>query len=126
VETFAMNAPLSRVMELIPVTTQTVFPVTDKDGNYCALFSLNQVRRVLYEKEFGRFAIVADIAVQTVEPLRLDTDVSTVLVDFARMDFEELPVVDSGSQKKIIGLLRRQDVIAAYNKKLSEVQTCQT
>ena len=120
--TFAMDTPLAKVMELIPVTTQTVFPVLDGVGNYTALFSLNQIRRVIYEKEFGKFAIVADIAMQNVEPLRLDTDLSSVLMDFARLEYEELPVVNGSMAKHILGLLRRQDVIAAYNNRLSNLQ----
>lgn len=120
--TFAMDTPLAKVMESIPVTTQTVFPVMDTNANYCALFSLNQIRRVLYEKEFGQFAIVADVATQNVEPLRLDTDLSTVMVAFAQQDYEELPIVNSGSGGRVIGLLRRRDVIAAYNGRLAEVR----
>jgi CIC family chloride channel protein len=117
-----MDTPLTKVMESIPVTTQTVFPVLDKDGNYYALFSLNQIRRVLYEKEFGQFAIVADIAVQNVEPLRLDSDLSTVMASFAPVEFDELPVVN-GEPREILGLLRRQDLLAAYNARLAAMQS---
>ncbi len=124
--TFTLDTPLAKVTESIPVTTQTVFPVLDKDGNYCTLFSLNQIRRVIYEKAFGQFAIVADIAAQSVEPLRLDTDLSTVMVDFAQLEYEELPVVNSATSQHLIGLLRRQDVIAAYNTRLAEVQSGKT
>jgi CIC family chloride channel protein len=120
--TFFMDTPLTKVMESIPVTTQTVFPVLDKDGNYYALFSLNQIRRVLYEKEFGQFAIVADIAVQNVEPLRLDSDLSTVMASFAPVEFDELPVVN-GEPREILGLLRRQDLLAAYNARLAAMQS---
>ncbi len=123
VVTFSPDTPLSKVMESIPVTTQTVFPVLDKEGNYAGLFSLNQIRRVIYEKEFGAFAIVGDVAVQGVKPLHPDTDLSTVLVSFAQLDYEELPVVNSETSRKVVGLLRRRDVLAAYNTRLSEMQT---
>ena len=120
--TFALESPLAKVMESIPVTTQTVFPVLDNDGNYCGLFSLNQIRRVLYEKEFGEFAIVEDVAVQSVEPVYLDTDLSTVMVGFAQVEYDELPIVDAES-RKVIGLLRRQDLLAAYNARLADMQS---
>jgi CIC family chloride channel protein len=122
VVTFSPETPLSKVMESIPVTTQTVFPVLDKEGNYAGLFSLNQIRRVIYEKEFGAFAIVGDIAVQSVEPLHPDTDLSTVLVSFAQLDYEELPVVNFETSRKVVGLIRRRDVLAAYNARLAEMQ----
>jgi CIC family chloride channel protein len=122
VVTFLPETPLTKVMESIPVTTQSVFPVLDKEGNYVGLFSLNQIRRVLYEKEFGTFAIVSDILAQNAEPLRPDTDLSTVLVSFAQLDYEELPVVNSETSMKVVGLLRRRDVMAAYNARLAEMQ----
>ncbi|MFB3890525.1 MAG: chloride channel protein [Phycisphaerae bacterium] len=121
--TFTMGTPLAKVMEMIPVTTQTTFPVLDKDGNYCGLFTLNQIRRVIYEREFDKFAIVADVAMHDVEPLRLDTDLSTAMVSFARLEYEELPVLNSETSRHIIGMLGRHDVIAAYNRRLSEMQS---
>ena len=88
-------------------------PRTGQGGKLSGLFSLNQIRRVIYEKEFGQFAIVADIMVQGIEPLRPDTDLSAVLVRFAELDYEELPIVNSTTSAKVVGLLRRQDVITA-------------
>ena len=80
--TFPFDAPLTRVTDSIPTTTQTVFPVLDKAGKYFGLLHLNQIRRIIYEKEVGQLVIVEDIAVENVEPLRLDTDLSTVMTTF--------------------------------------------
>ena len=96
---FPFNTHLTEVLHLIPDTTQTVFPVLDKEGNYYGMFSLNQIRRSIYEKEVGQLVIVEDIAVQSVEPLDLDTDLSTVMASFARFEYDELPVVDGESGK---------------------------
>jgi CBS domain-containing protein len=93
----------------------------DKAGKYFGLLHLNQIRRIIYEKEVGRLVIVEDIAVENIEPLRLDTDLSTVMTRFAQLDYPELPVVDADSGK-VLGLLRRQDLLAAYNVRLAEMQ----
>jgi CIC family chloride channel protein len=118
---FPFDAPLTRVTDSIPVTTQTVFPVLDREGRYRGLIHLNQIRRVIYEKEVGQLVIVEDIAVENVEPLRLDSDLSSVITLFAQLEYGELPVVDAES-RKVLGLLRRQDLLAAYNARLSEMQ----
>jgi CIC family chloride channel protein len=118
---FPFDAPLTRVTDAIPVTTQTVFPVLDKEGKYYGLIHLNQIRRVIYEKEVRQLVIVEDIAVENIEPLRLDTDLSSVVTMFAQLDYAELPVVDADSGK-VLGLLRRQELLAAYNARLSEMQ----
>jgi len=119
---FPFDAPLTRVTEVIPVTTQTVFPVLDKAGKYFGLLHLNQIRRVIYEKVVGRLVIVEDIAVENVEPLHLDTDLSSVMTMFAQLEYPELPVVDADSGK-VLGLLRRQDLLAAYNARLAQMQS---
>ena len=85
------------------------------------MFSLNQIRRLIYEKEVGQLVIVEDIAVQSVEPLRLDSDLSTVVSSFAQLEYDELPVVDAES-KKVLGLLRQQDLLAIYNARLADMQ----
>ncbi len=85
------------------------------------MLHLNQIRRVIYEKEIGQLVIVEDIAVENIEPLRLDTDLSNVITMFAQKDYPELPVVDADSGK-VLGLLRRQELLAAYNAKLAEMQ----
>ncbi len=121
VMTFPFDAPLTRVTASIPLTTQTVFPVLDKEGKYHGLIHLNQIRRVIYEKELGQLVIVEDISVENIEPLRVDTDLSYVITMFAQKDYPELPVVDADSGK-VLGLLRRQELLAAYNTKLAEMQ----
>jgi len=85
------------------------------------LIHLNQIRRVIYEKEVRQLVIVEDIAVENVDPLRLDTDLSVVITCFAQLEYGELPVVDAES-RKVLGLLRRQDLLAAYNARLATMQ----
>jgi CIC family chloride channel protein len=120
VVTFRRDTRLSQVMAMIPETTQTVFPVVNQDGSYHGLFSLGQIRRVIYERQIGEFAIVDDIVTQGVEPLHPDSDLSVVMSDFA-LEYEELPVVDAKAGT-LLGLLRRQDVMSAYNERLAELQ----
>ena len=123
VTTVPASTPLSKVMELIPATTQTVFPVVDAQGNYQGLFSLSLIRRYLYENQFAGVILAQEIATASVEPLRLDTDLSTAMVQFAQLDYEELPILDSGASRKVIGTLRRQEILAAYNSRLAEMQS---
>ncbi len=116
---FHPETPLVKVMEAIPTTRQTAFPVLDKERKYSGLFSLNQIRRLIYQKEFSAFAIVSDVAAQSVEPLHTDTELPAAMVQFAAQEYEELPIVSSDSRQEVLGLLKRKDVIAAYNHYLS-------
>jgi len=119
---FPPDAPLSKVMEAIPLTSQTVFPVLGADGRYCGLVGLNQVRRVIYENDLGALAVVGDVMEQGVRHFRLETDLSVVMAEFARSEYDELPVVDEESGR-VLGLLRRREVLAAYDARLARLRS---
>lgn len=117
------DTPLREVVTLITGTKQSSFPVVDEDGRYRGLFSLNDVRQHLYDSPIGDLAVADDLAVAAGEPLVLDTDLGDTIGRFAELPFEELPVVDAGHPEYVIAMLRRQDVISAYNARLLEVRT---
>jgi len=45
-------------------------------------------------------------------------NLNTAIEKFTTKDIGELPVVDFHNQRKVIGMLKRGDVMAAYNKAL--------
>ena len=122
---FASDTPLTEVMAVLPTTTQTIFPILDAAGGYAGFFGLNEIRRLIYNKDVGQLILVADIARQQVDPLHLDSDLSTVIASFAQLEYDELPVVDTDSMK-VLGLLRRQDLLTTYNARLTEMQSAQS
>lgn len=117
--TVPATTSLLAITELIPRTTQTVFPVTDECGRFCGIFDLSDVRRFLYKQQMGQVIIAQDILVNYVAPLRLDSDLSAVMGQFAKVKYDELPVVGpDGSQ--VIGMLRRGEVLSAYHERLPQ------
>jgi predicted transcriptional regulator len=47
-------------------------------------------------------------------------DLSSAIGRFAFESYEELPVIDADAPQKVLGLLRRQDLLATYNVRLLE------
>lgn len=123
--TIPAGMPLSEVVRLITGTHQTCFPVVDEAGRYYGLFSLNDVRQFLYESDVGELAVAHDLATAGVEPLAGETDLGSAIGRFAAERFDELPVIDAAAPGKIIAMLRRQDVIAAYNAGLLKLRTAE-
>jgi CIC family chloride channel protein len=117
----APGTTFESVMQLVPKTTQQVFPVVDNDGRFCGLLDLDDIRQFLYKAEMGQVVIVEDIMTERVEPLRLDTDLSSVMARFARSRYEELPIVDA--EAKVIGLLSLQDIVTAYDRQLAKLRS---
>jgi CIC family chloride channel protein len=47
-----------------------------------------------------------------------DDDLNTALRRFTRLNIDELPVVAANEGFRLLGMLRRKDVIAKYNEEL--------
>ncbi len=56
-------------------------------------------------------------SIVTVTP---EEDLNTALRKFTALNLDELPVVDSEDPGKLVGMLRRKESIAAYNRRLME------
>lgn len=115
-----LGMPLTEVARLIPTTRQASFPVVDNAGAYYGLIGMNDIRQFLYEADAGSLAVAQDLAMPGVEPLTLQMDLSSAIGRFAFESYEELPVVDADAPVKVLGLLRRQDLLATYNARLLE------
>lgn len=120
--TVPLNMPMGEVVRLITGTKQTAFPVVDAEGHYYGLFGLNDVRQFLYDSDLGDLAVAHDLASPEAEAIPVDTDLGSAIERFATSPFEELPVVDPDDEKRVIGMLRRHDVIATYNARLMAIR----
>lgn len=117
-----LDMALNDVVHLIADTRQSVFPVVDADGHLRGIFSVNDIRQFLYDPTVGEVAIAQDLARGDIQPLGLDASLSLAMERFGRIGYEELPVVDPDDQRKVVGILRQRDVIAAYNARLISVR----
>ena len=117
-EKVPLDMPLREMSKLLTDTRQTCFPVVDGSGNYFGLFSLNDIRQFLYDSPVADLAVAADLANTGSEPLTLQLDLSSAINRFTDGNYEELPVVDAGRPLTVVGLLRRQDLIATYSMQL--------
>jgi len=120
--TVPIDMPLNDVVHMLTDNRQAAFPVLDHAMRYYGLFSLNDVRRFLYDSDIGDIAVAHDLA-QDIQPLLLTTDLSEAMGRFAQSAYEELPVAEKADADEIVGILRRVDVIAAYNARLLETRT---
>jgi len=120
--TASLDMPLRDMGRLITDTRQTTFPVVDDQGKYCGLFGINDIRQILYDPQLADLAVAQDLATIDVGPLTLQMNFNDAITRFAEERFEELPVMDAQDPNKVLGLLRRQDVIAAYSTRLMEAK----
>ena len=120
--TVPLDMSLHDVVHMITGTLQSCFPVVDDSGRYHGMFSLNDIRQFLYDTDVGHVAVAQDLAVTDSQPLTLATDLGAAMRRFAVSVHEELPVMDPDEPNTVVGILRRQDVIVAYNARLAAMR----
>ena len=91
------------------------FPVIDDTGKMTGIVSLQDVKTVLHDEKLRQHATVGSVCARNVVFLTPDDNLYTAMTLFDRRGFDEIPVVESAEAKWVVGMLKRRDVIAAYN-----------
>jgi CIC family chloride channel protein len=94
----------------------------DKDGRFVGIFSTDDVRSYLYDEVIWQVANARDVMTSRVLSVTPEDDLGTALRRFTELNLDELPVLDSQEPTRLLGMLRRKDVIARYNKLMAEHQ----
>lgn len=119
VTTIPENAPFKRIMELITTSRDSYFPVVDGEGGLSGIISIQNVREILLDSaELADIVVAKEIATENVITVTEDANLNEAMERFAMKDIEQLPVVKAGDPRRIVGMLRRTDVLAAYKKEV--------
>jgi CIC family chloride channel protein len=113
---------LPDVLRVASQAAITYFPVVDNEQNLVGIFSLRDLRAVLTGNGSGHLIVASDIATQQVLTVRPDDDLHTALRRFTQKNIDYLPIVNHENNRRVIGMLSRHDVIAAYHYKVTELQ----
>ncbi|MDM7998919.1 MAG: chloride channel protein [Dehalococcoidia bacterium] len=108
---------LPELMERFHESGHHGFPVVDKWGDLCGVVTLEDVERAPPSQ--GALLTAMDVATRTPVVAYPDQPVKTALAQLGGRDVGRIPVVDRNNPKKLLGVLRRHDVVAAYVKAMS-------
>jgi CIC family chloride channel protein len=111
--------------EFIPIMTavdQQSFPVVNSESEITGVISIGDVREILVERGLDDLLLVGEIADDEIPSVTLDDDLATVLRLLTEHEVDTLPVVESETKAKLMGLIRRRDVLASYYEKLAAVR----
>ncbi len=115
VDVVSLDMPLTKLTKEFEKTKHHGFPVVDQFNQLVGIVTIQDLRTA-YEKENCDGKIVADIA--TIDNLLYafpDEPMGNALRRLATRDIGRLPVVVSKSDHTLVGLIRRNDIIRAYN-----------
>jgi len=114
-----------RLRDFIPIMTETHqrdFPVVNGAGDMTGIFSINDVREILVERDLDNLLIIKDFANEDVPCAALNDNLADTLRGFAESEVDTLPVVEEKGSRKILGMIRRRDVVTRYYERLKSMR----
>jgi CIC family chloride channel protein len=113
---------LPDILSLVASSRNTYFPVIDPEKNMTSIFSLRDLRSALTGDHSAHLILAADIASTPVLTVIPEDDLHTALRRFTKKNIDDIPVVDPENHKKILGMLSRKHLIAAYHDRITELR----
>jgi len=119
VVTVRNEEPLGKLLDRVTETTRGFYYVVDDDQRLYGIISLADLRRSLRSFDALSDLIVAgDLVHDEVPFLTPEQDLDCVMKLFSGKQWEELPVVESAGDPKLVGGLSRRQLMDAYNQEL--------
>jgi len=94
---------------------RNAFPVVDAEDRLLGIVSLTDVQRALESQDGVEGLCARDIMTRTLVTAYPDESLDAVLQRMAPRDLSRLPVVSRSQPDKLLGVIRRNDVVRAYN-----------
>jgi CIC family chloride channel protein len=108
--------PFSKLLDLVVNSSRSEFFVVRDGNHYVGAISVHQMREVLLDGECLNPLIIArDVADPTYPALNPTDSLDMAMKLFGQEHIEELPVIEDS---KLIGSVRRSDVIEEYHREL--------
>jgi CIC family chloride channel protein len=115
-EAIPEQAPLPTILRTIGESPRSTFPVVDADGRLVGLLSMEALRTALAEESLRPLVVARDLCDPDVPTLTPEATLGEAARLLEAESAEDLPVVDPGDRRRILGVLSRADLIAAYNR----------
>ncbi len=116
VDFISENANINHLLELFRYARDSFyFPVINHKGLMVGVVSMQDVKTILHDEEQRVCYLVGAICTRDVIMLTPDDNLYAAMQLFDVKGIDEIPVVESLEEPWVLGMLKRQDVIAAYN-----------
>jgi CIC family chloride channel protein len=112
ISTVTPSTPLKEVSRLFRETDRQAFPVLDEQGSLCAIVSLTDLT---HAKDLPDDAVVDAVMTRQLVTAYPDETLDAVLRKMGPRDLSRLPVVSRDDPRRLLGVVRRNDVVRAYN-----------
>jgi chloride channel protein, CIC family len=116
-QTVPSDQPVSQLLQDLSGATQhPTFFMLDADGKLAGFIAYPEIRRILFDVEnlapILRAEDIADVNLPGITPA---TSLDLLSRHFARLNSDELPVVDPKDPRRLLGSVHRGDIVDAYH-----------
>jgi CIC family chloride channel protein len=144
-ELIPASMPYDAIMERVKQSNSTVFPVVDERECLLGIFALSDLRQIMGEPDVSGLVVAGDLGVSDPPCLYLQTNLDEALRLFTQRNLDSIPVVAAPSEEemssvsriskavkpprgpvgksRVIGMLSRRDLIAAYHRRLNALRS---
>lgn len=92
------------------------FPVLNRQERLIGIITLRDIRPIIFDKDLAPLLIAADVMSENVFFLEPDESMADALRKLEIDDYELLPVVESASNMKYLGVVSRDKILRHYTK----------
>ena len=114
--------PLIKIFKTLSSSKDDDLIVLDHQGLLSGIISIKTITNLLGNTGLENFIIARDLENEDVLTTTLYEDAHSLLHKIGFKDINIIPVVDSSNPKKVIGIVKRKDIISAYNNAKKEME----
>jgi predicted transcriptional regulator len=112
------TTPLRDLMRLVSQHDQSVFPVVNEHDALVGLVRFQELREVLREPMTANIILAEDIMVKNIPVFQEHETLDKVLKNFELTDVDTIPVVSDHRDRKLVGIVRHEDVLRRYRREI--------
>lgn len=115
-ETILETMSFAEFMEFFPHSKSQYYPVMDTNNKMTGVVSFQDIREIILEDGLEEVVVMQELAQTKLIKLLPHDNLTQAIKKFGIKDIAVIPVVDPEDPQKLLGILKRKDVIDTYNK----------
>ncbi len=105
---------LAAVLDRLDESHYTALPVVDAENRLLGVIDLEEAHQAAHAGDLGPLLVAEDLMRSDVRPLTPDDTLDRALELFVENDLPALPIVGDLQERKVMGMIRRQEISSAY------------
>jgi len=116
VETLPENMTFADFMQIFPNSKAHYYPLLDPEGRLSGIVSFQDIREIMLEEGLEHLVVMKELAETQLIKLHPHDNLNEAIRKFGIKDIESIPVVDPQEEDRLLGIVKRKDVMDAYNR----------